>query len=104
MTEEKERLVTTIYMVTSVEAEKHIVKYGDTGVWRWSTECTRHQNTRTLASTYVLHPCKLLIQYFGGPEYKSGVKGGEGRVGCPTFKWTRSSIELLKGVWDWNST
>jgi hypothetical protein len=67
-------------------------------------ECTRHQITRTLASTYVLHPRELLVQYFGGPEYKSGVNGVEGRVGCPTFKWTRSSIELRKDVGDWNNT
>jgi hypothetical protein len=51
------------------------VKYRDTGVRRRSTECTRHQITRTLASTYVLHPRELLVQYFGGPEYKSGGQG-----------------------------
>jgi hypothetical protein len=54
---------------------EYTVKYGDTGVQRWSMECTRCQITRTLASTYVLHPCELLVQYFGGLEYKSGVKG-----------------------------
>jgi hypothetical protein len=87
-----------------VKQKNNSVKYGDTGVQRRSTECTRRQITRTLASTYVLHPCELLVQYFRGPEYKSGVKGVEGRVGCPTFKWTRSSIELRKDVGDWSNT
>jgi hypothetical protein len=67
-------------------AHGRCVKYGDPRVWRRSTECTRNQITRTLASTYVLCPCKLLIQYLGGPEYKSGSKGGEGQVACPMFK------------------
>jgi hypothetical protein len=60
-----------------------IVKYGDTGVQRRSMECTRHQITRTLASTYVLHPRELLVQYFGGPEYKSGGQGGRRTGGVP---------------------
>jgi hypothetical protein len=71
-----------------------LVKYGDTRVRRWSMECTRRQITRTVASTYVLHPHELLIRYFGGLEYKSGVKGGELWVVCLTFKWTRSSVNL----------
>jgi hypothetical protein len=83
---------------------RYVVKCRDTRVRRWSTECTRHQITRTLASTYVLRPRELLVQYFGGPEYKSRVKGVEGRVVCPTFKWARSSIKLRKGVRGWNST
>jgi hypothetical protein len=59
------------------------VKYGDTGVRRRSTECTRRQITRTLVSTYVLRPRELLVQYFGGPEYKSGGQGDRRTGGVP---------------------
>jgi hypothetical protein len=61
-------------------------KYGDTGVWRWSTECTRRQITRTLASTYVLCPRELLVQYFGGLEYESGGQGGRRTGGVPDIQ------------------
>jgi Pol polyprotein, beta-barrel domain len=62
------------------------VKYGDTGVRRRSMECTRRQITRILASTYVLRPRKLLVQYFRGPEYKSGGQGDRRTGGVPNVQ------------------
>jgi hypothetical protein len=56
-----------------------------------------HQITRTLASTYVLHPHKLFVQYFRVPEKKSGVKGVK-------FRWCAqcsSGKEVLENL-EWS--
>jgi hypothetical protein len=49
-------------------------------------------------------PLQIAHPVFQRSGDKSGVKGGKGRVVCPTFKWTRSSNELRKGIGKWNST
>jgi hypothetical protein len=85
-------------------SELGTVKYGDTGVRRRSTECTRRQITRTVASTYVLRPRKLLVQYFGGPEYKSGDQGSRRTGGVPDVQVDKEFNELRKDVEDRNNT
>jgi hypothetical protein len=62
---------------------------------------------RTLASTYVLHSCELLIQYFGVPESKSGVQGTECEfwVGVPDVQVDRKfRRELRKTMENWDRT
>jgi hypothetical protein len=54
-----------------------------------------------VAPSQIAHP---IFWSSGVLEYKSGVKGGEGWVVCLTFKWTRSSIKLRKGVGGWINT
>jgi hypothetical protein len=75
-------------------------------------ECTRCQITRTLASDHkdfgfnlCVAPSRIaLSSILEVRSISPEVKGVEGRVVCPTFKWTRSSKELRKDVGDRNNT
>jgi hypothetical protein len=44
------------------------------------------------------------VQYFGGPEYKSGGQGGRRKGGVPDVQVDREYKELRKDVGDRNNT